>query len=215
MQPCLGLNQLGAYGSILIGNFGRCWVNSQWQLTAMSLTANAEAFARRCHAEQFRKGAAREPYTVHLEEVAVLVSSWGGGEVEISAVWLHDTVEDCPLTSFEDLEAEFGIHIAEIVRELIDDRSLPKEERKRLQVANASKKSASAALVKLADKTSNVGALNHSPPADWSHERRLGYVKWAETVVRALPSVPRHALAEFLKRRDFAILKANKDLETS
>lgn len=181
----------------------------------MSLVANAEAFARRCHAGQIRKGAARELYAVHLEEVAGLVSKWGGAEVEIAAAWLHDTVEDCPPTSFEDLEVEFGLHVAEVVRELTDDKSLPKEERKRLQVANASKKSASAALVKLADKTSNVGALNHSPPADWSRERRLEYVDWAETVIRALPSVPRHALDEFFKRCDFAILKANEDLGTS
>ena len=101
------------------------------------------------------------------------------------------------------------------MRELTDDKSLPKEERKRLQVANASKKSASAALVKLADKTSNVGALNHSPPADWSRERRLEYVEWAETVVSALPALPRHALDEFFRRCDFAILKANEDLGTS
>jgi hypothetical protein len=181
----------------------------------MSLVANAEAFARRCHAGQFRKGAAREPYTVHLEEVAGLVSSWGGAEVESAAAWLHDTVEDCPPTSFEDLELEFGTQIASVVRELTDDKSLPKEERKRLQVANASKKTASAALVKLADKTSNVGALNHSPPTHWSRERRLEYVDWAETVVSALPALPRHALDEFFKRCDFAILKANEDLGTS
>jgi (p)ppGpp synthase/HD superfamily hydrolase len=44
----------------------------------MSLVANAEAFARLRHAEQIRKGAASEPYTNHLEEVAELVSRWGG-----------------------------------------------------------------------------------------------------------------------------------------
>jgi len=180
----------------------------------MSLVANAEAFARRCHAGQIRKGAACEPYTTHLEEVAALVAKWGGSEIEVAAAWLHDTVEDCPPTSFEDLEAEFGFQVADIVRELTDDKSLPKEQRKRLQVSNASKKSASAALVKLADKSSNVGALNHSPPTDWSRERRLEYVEWAETVINALPRLPKAALDEFFRRCDFAILKANEELGT-
>ena len=178
----------------------------------MGLVANAEAFARRCHAGQFRKGAASEPYSIHLEEVAGLVANWGGGEIEIAAAWLHDTVEDCPPTSFDDLEAEFGAQVANIVRELTDDKSLPKEERKRLQMVNAPKKSLSAALVKLADKASNVGALNHSPPADWSRERRLAYVEWAETVVLALPPLPQKALSEFFNRCDQANMKANEDL---
>jgi (p)ppGpp synthase/HD superfamily hydrolase len=180
----------------------------------MSLVANAEAFARRCHAGQTRKGAAREPYITHLEEVAGLVSDWGGGEIEIAAAWLHDTVEDCPPTSVEELEAEFGLSVTIIVHQLTDDKSLPKAERKRLQVVNAPKKSKSAALVKLADKTSNVGALYHSPPAEWCRERRLEYVEWAEKVVCALPLLPPIALEEFFKRCDVAILKANQDLGT-
>ena len=44
------------------------------------LVKRAELFARERHAGQFRKGAAREPYTIHLEEVASLVEKWGGSE---------------------------------------------------------------------------------------------------------------------------------------
>ena len=84
----------------------------------------AEAFAREVHEGQFRKGAAQEPYAVHLEEVAELVRSYGGNETEICAAWLHDTVEDCPPTSFADLESRFGMEVANIVRELTDDKSL-------------------------------------------------------------------------------------------
>ena len=54
---------------------------------------------------------------------------------------LHDTVEDCPLTSFPEIESEFDVNIANIVRELTDDKFLPKAERKRLQIVNAFKKS--------------------------------------------------------------------------
>lgn len=166
----------------------------------MSLVANAEAFARLRHAGQIRKGAASEPYTVHLEEVAELVSSWGGAEVEIAAAWLHDTVEDCPPTSLEELKLKFGSKVADLVAELTDDKSLPKDERKRLQTVNALKKSASACLVTLADKSSNVAAISHSPPADWSLERRLEYIEWAKSVVDGLQHKPAAAEDEFFKR---------------
>ena len=36
------------------------------------LVKRAERFARVCHAGQCRKGAAKEPYTIHLEEVSSL-----------------------------------------------------------------------------------------------------------------------------------------------
>ena len=137
----------------------------------LDLVKRAERFARERHAGQFRKGAAREPYTIHLEEVASLVEKWGGSEEAIATAWLHDTVEDCPPTSHEDLVAEFGDRVANFVAELTDDKSLPKPKRKELQIANASKKTPEAALVKLADKTSNVGAIAKSPPEGWSLAR--------------------------------------------
>ena len=34
------------------------------------LIERAERFARVCHSGQCRKGAAKEPYTIHLEEVS-------------------------------------------------------------------------------------------------------------------------------------------------
>ena len=178
------------------------------------LISRAERFARVCHEGQFRKGKAKEPYVNHLEEVAKLTERWGGGENAIAAAWLHDTVEDCPPISFADLALLFGDKIADIVAELTDDKSLPKAERKRKQVENASHKSNDASLVKLADKTSNVGAISKSPPADWSLERRLAYLNWANEVVERLPLTPKEGLDEFLKRYDIAELDAYDDLGT-
>lgn len=175
----------------------------------------AEAFARECHAGQIRKGAAEEPYTIHLEEVVELVRSYGGNEEEICAAWLHDTVEDCPPTSFEDLESRFGSEVSNIVRELTDDKSLAKAERKRLQVVNASHKSRSASLVKLCDKTSNLRAIANSPPKNWDYQRRCDYVTWAATVVAALPYKPEKALENFWIAVDCAeIANANDCLPT-
>jgi len=161
------------------------------------LLHRAEVFARHRHEGQTRKGAALEPYTVHLEEVVFLVHSWGGTDWEIAAAWLHDTVEDCPPTSIADIADAFGHDIASIVAELTDDKRLPKVDRKRLQIEKAPKKSPSASIVKIADKCSNVGAIMTSPPAGWSLERRFEYLHWARAVVAGLPHKPAAAITEF------------------
>ena len=91
--------------------------------------------AAQWHVHQRRKGAAQEPYINHLLEVASLVTEATAGtepDVVIAAL-LHDAVEDQGVTA-ETIAGEFGKHVANIVMELTDDKSLPKVERKRLQV---------------------------------------------------------------------------------
>lgn len=70
-----------------------------------------ELFAREVHEGQFCEGEAKEPCAVHLEEVVELVKKYGGSEPEICAAWLHDTVEDCPPTSFENIEEHLGAEV--------------------------------------------------------------------------------------------------------
>ena len=178
------------------------------------LISRAERFARMRHEGQFRKGKAQEPYTIHLEEVAALVERWSGSESAITAAWLHDTVEDCPPTSLAELETLFSKEVANIVAELTDNKALPKASRKEQQIINAPKKSNEASLVKLADKTSNIGAIANSPPEHWSLERRIEYIGWANTVVGNLPFLPKEGLSEFLRRCDQAELNAYDDLGT-
>ena len=151
------------------------------------LVQRAESFARTAHAGQTRKGAAREPYATHLEEVADFVTRHGGDAVTIAAAWLHDTVEDCPPLTIADIEAAFGAQVAAMVSELTDDKSLGKAERKRLQQSRAPGQSAGAALVKLGDKSSNARGVALSPPAHWDTARQAAYLDWAEAVAAALP----------------------------
>ena len=66
--------------------------------------------------------------------------------------------------------------------------------------------------MKLADKTSNIGAIANSPPEDWTLERRLEYIAWANTVVGQLPYLPKDGLSKFLKRCEQAELNAYDDL---
>jgi len=72
------------------------------------------------------------------------------------------------------------------VLEVTDDKSLPKQERKRLQIVNAPNKTVRAQVIKLADKISNLRAILASPPSDWSVERQRQYFEWARQVVDAL-----------------------------
>ena len=176
------------------------------------LIKRAERFARERHAGQCRKGTSKEPYTTHLEEVATLVEKWGGSQEAIAAAWLHDTVEDCPPTSFQEITGIFGSNVSDIVRELTDDKSLPKQRRKDLQIFKAPQKTPMAALVKLADKSSNVLAIAKSPPSGWSLQRRLEYIEWAKTVVRRLPQLLTSAFKEFENRCDIAELQSYIDL---
>jgi len=151
------------------------------------LVLRAADAAARWHAHQRRKGAAQEPYINHLLEVADLVAEATSGSepAAVIAALLHDAIEDQNVTS-ETIASEFGQHVAQIVMEVTDDKSLPKAERKRLQVEHAPHKSREAKLVKLADKTSNLRAVAKSPAADWSVERRLDYVEWARCVVAGI-----------------------------
>jgi guanosine-3',5'-bis(diphosphate) 3'-pyrophosphohydrolase len=147
-----------------------------------ALVTKAADFAARRHVNQRRKGAALEPYINHLIEVADLLAGAIGDPTLVAAGFLHDTLEDTQ-TEREELVTLFGETVASIVAEVTDDKSLPKEERKRLQVVNTPHKSEQARLVKIADKTSNVRAIAHSPPADWNRDRLLDYIDWAQKVV--------------------------------
>ena len=155
----------------------------------MVTLARAYHFAAVRHVDQRRKGEAAEPYMNHLTEVAELVARAtraADPEIIIAAV-LHDTVEDTPTTLVE-LKAEFGGGVAGLVAEVTDDKSLPKQMRKDLQVEHAAHASRGAQIIKPADKTSNLRSLAASPPAGWSDERRLEYVHWASQVVNACRS---------------------------
>lgn len=98
----------------------------------------AARFAGEHHAGQKRKGEAGEPYINHLIEVAELVAC--SDDVLdtnlVMAAFLHDTVEDTGVSPRE-LQQRFGDDVAALVMEVTDDKSLPKEMRKALQVENA------------------------------------------------------------------------------
>jgi (p)ppGpp synthase/HD superfamily hydrolase len=140
------------------------------------------------HVTQRRKGAAGEPYVNHLIEVADLVAGAGASEDVICAALLHDAIEDQGITAAE-IASLFGPDVAAMVCEVTDDKSLPKAERKALQIVHAPTLSPGAKLIKLADKISNVRSVASSPPAHWPLQRRIDYIEWCRQVVAGLRGI--------------------------
>ena len=156
-------------------------------MNTLNKLLEAASFAAQRHTGHHRKGSNSEPYINHPLEVANLLANVGGVDdidVLIAAI-LHDTVEDVGVTK-EELAERFSDHVAGMVLEVTDDKSLPKAERKRRQVEHAPHLSFGAKLIKLGDKISNITDVTTNPPADWSLERRREYIDWGEAVVAGL-----------------------------
>ena len=155
----------------------------------IALILRATAFAADQHRNQRRKDAEASPYINHPVALANLLAQAGIGDVTtLAAALLHDTVEDTDATA-EVLTRAFGGEIAAIVLEVTDDKSLPKADRKRLQIEHAAYLTTPAKLVKLADKICNLRDVSHSPPTDWPLERKREYFDWARQVVDGLRGV--------------------------
>lgn len=144
----------------------------------------AASFAAKKHRDQRRKDDVASPYINHPLEVACLLATEGGVKDAslLTAAILHDTVEDTECSLIEIAE-KFGEEVAEVVDEVTDDKSLPKAERKRLQVEHAPHLSDRAKQLKIADKISNLRDLNDASPSGWDRQRKLEYVKWGQQVV--------------------------------
>src|ERR1700751_4497243 len=145
-------------------------------LPALCMVSEAAELAARRHNGMARKGRGNEPYIHHLAEGANLLALvTDGADAElVAAGWLHDTIEDTETTR-EELAQKFSERVASLVVECTDDMSLPKAERRRLQVVNAAHKSPSARLIKVADKISNIGARILPDP---SAEERVDLVDY-------------------------------------
>jgi GTP diphosphokinase / guanosine-3',5'-bis(diphosphate) 3'-diphosphatase len=150
----------------------------------LKLLLKALGFAAHKHKDQRRKDPESSPYINHPISLANILCNEGHvTDIEvICAALLHDTVEDTETTP-EELEQEFGQVIQSIVMEVTDDKTLPKAERKRLQIEHAAHASVQAKLVKLADKISNLRDVANNPPPAWSLERRQEYFDWAKDVI--------------------------------
>jgi guanosine-3',5'-bis(diphosphate) 3'-pyrophosphohydrolase len=144
----------------------------------------AATFAANRHRCQKRKDLASSPYINHPLAVAELLASVGQvTDIDLlSAALLHDTVEDTA-TSLDEILEQFGDKVCQLVAEVTDDKSLPKIQRKRLQIENAPHKSDQAKQLKIADKICNIRDIDKESPGAWNRDRKTQYLDWAIQVV--------------------------------
>src|SRR5450755_4441089 len=100
------------------------------------------SFAAAKHRDQRRKDIEASPYINHpIALAAILADELGITDTSvICAALLYDTVENTE-TTFDELVSHFGQEIADLVRELTDDKSLKKDKRKQHQIDHAAAKS--------------------------------------------------------------------------
>lgn len=154
-------------------------------------------YAARRHDGQHRKNKNASPYINHPIQVCdFLAGALPTDDPDYYPIMmagiLHDTIEDCNHDDKvpEEIKTAFGKQVLDLVLEVTDDKSLSDVERKRAQVTNAPHKSTGAALIKLADKLSNLSNLDTDPPVNWTPERIVGSVHWTLAVVEGLPKHP-------------------------
>jgi (p)ppGpp synthase/HD superfamily hydrolase len=124
------------------------------------LIARALAKATAAHAGQIRNGSGGLPYIEHPRMVAATLAAAGYADTTLAAALLHDTVEDTE-TTVEDLRAEFGDAVADLVAALSDDASIESyRERKDEHRGRVAAVDGDALAIYAADKLTNMTTLH-------------------------------------------------------
>ena len=112
----------------------------------------------------------------------MILSDFGEDDEELLiASILHDVIEDTDAT-VDEIIANFGKGVCDLVLEVTDNKKLPYSLRKELQIKSAPSLSEKAKKLKIADKICNIRDIV-TYPLDWSIERKLNYLEWAQKVV--------------------------------
>ena len=162
-------------------------------------------FASDAHHGQLVPGSKR-PYDTHLAKVAMEViaalvhRSDVDGDLAVQCALLHDCLEDTAVT-FGELQAAFGNAVADGVQALTKNDQLPKEAKMADSLARIQLQSTEIAMVKLADRISNLAP----PPVHWSSEKRHAYREEAMYILQALGSADAYLAARLTtKIADYA-----------
>lgn len=111
-------------------------------------------FATKAHKGQLRK-VSQSPFIIHPLAVGCKLADVGENEDVVVAGILHDTVEDTNVT-LEDIRAEFGDDVAEIVDGCSEDKALTWNERKVNTIDYLKNAPEKVCIVTCADKIHNL-----------------------------------------------------------
>lgn len=120
--------------------------------------------AAHLHRNQSRKDNNKTPYITHLISVAIILSEVTNDEDIIIAGLMHDSLEDVPGYTYEQLVLDCGVRVAEIVRHVTepldankaDNEQLPWLTRKEQYLEALRSGGVESALISCADKIHNT-----------------------------------------------------------
>lgn len=146
----------------------------------------------------------RIPYINHIGSVAMeLICGLNSdlnldGNLAVQCALLHDAIEDTDI-QFNDIEAEFGLAVAQGVQALTKDESLATKEEQMLDSIERIKLQPKEVwMVKLADRITNLS----KPPAYWTSEKRTKYREEALIIHQHLHEANEPLAARLLTRAE-------------
>lgn len=124
----------------------------------LELEKKAKEFAYKAHKGMKRKGK-DTPFTYHLKLVNLYLESLTDDEEILAAGWLHDVIEDTPIT-LEELKKEFNRTVCRYVELETEDKSLPWKDRKLKQINELKENNSKVILIAFADKMANLTEMD-------------------------------------------------------
>lgn len=118
----------------------------------------AKQFAYKAHKGMKRKGK-DTPFIYHLKLVNLYLESLTDDEEILAAGWLHDVIEDTPIT-LEELKKEFNRTVCRYVELETEDKSLPWKDRKLKQINELKENNSKVILIAFADKMANLTEMD-------------------------------------------------------
>lgn len=120
----------------------------------LALEQKAKEFAYKAHKGMKRKGK-ELPFTYHLELVNKILKTLTDDDNILAAGWLHDVIEDTPIT-LEELKKEFNDELCYYVELETEDKSLSWKERKLKQIQELKENKSEVVLIAYSDKIANL-----------------------------------------------------------
>jgi len=114
-------------------------------------------FATKAHINQKRK-IFKEPYIVHPIAVSNILKKAGFREEVIASGLLHDVVEDTKVT-IEEIEENFGMDVANLVKSHTENKELSWQERKAATIETVRNGSIEVKALIVADKLDNLQSV--------------------------------------------------------
>ena len=152
-------------------NFEQCMENIKTYIKnpdSLRLIEDADAYASEKHKTQKRKSG--QPYITHCIQVANTLALIHCGPKTIAAGLLHDTIEDCPDVTFDEIKNRFSEEVAEMVDAVTKVGKIKFQDEEDYQASNHRKlfiamaKDVRVIYIKLADRLHNMRTLEYMRP---------------------------------------------------